>query len=64
MSHTRGSSQPFVSYDMLYEIELIIPKDKLANEFDYIANKLFNKINLNLLEKQKLEELKELLFLS
>ena len=61
MSHTRGSSQPFVSYDMLYEIELIIPKDKLANEFDYIANKLFNKINLNLLEKQKLEELKELL---
>lgn len=61
MSHTRGSSQPFVSYDMLYEIEIIIPKDKCANEFDYLTNKLFEKIRLKLLENQKLSELKDLL---
>ena len=61
MSNTRGSSQPFVSYDMLYEIQIIIPKGKVADEFDYFANKLFKEINLNLLENQKLEELKELL---
>lgn len=61
MSNTRGSSQPFVSYDMLYEIQIIIPNGKVADEFDYFANKLFKEINLNLLENQKLEELKELL---
>lgn len=61
MSHTRGSSQPFVSYDMLYEIEIILPKDKFANKFDDLANKLFKGISLNLLENQKLEELKDLL---
>lgn len=61
MSNTRGSSQPFISYDMLYEIQLIIPEEKVADKFDYLANKLFNEINLNLLESQKLEELKDLL---
>jgi type I restriction enzyme, S subunit len=61
MSNTRGSSQPFVSYDMLYEIQIIIPKEKFANEFDSLVNKLFKIINLKLLENQKLEELKELL---
>jgi type I restriction enzyme S subunit len=61
MSHTRGSSQPFVSYDMLYEIQIIIPKEKFANQFDYLVSILFKKINLNLLQNQKLEELKDLL---
>ena len=61
MSNTRGSSQPFVSYDMLYEIQIIIPKEEFANEFDSLVNKLFEIINLKLLENQKLEELRELL---
>ena len=61
MSNTRGSSQPFISYDMLYEIQIIIPNEKVADEFDYLVNKLFKEINLNLSESQKLEELKDLL---
>ena len=61
MSNTRGSSQPFVSYDMLYEIKIIIPKDELASKFDNFVNKLFVEINLNLLENQKLSELKDLI---
>ncbi len=61
MSNTRGSSQPFISYDMLYEIQIIIPNEKIADEFDYLVNKLFKEINLNLSESQKLEELKDLL---
>jgi type I restriction enzyme S subunit len=61
MSNTRGSSQPFVSYDMLYEIQIIIPNEKVADEFDYLVNILFKEINLIHLENQKLEELKDLL---
>ena len=61
MSNTRGSSQPFISYDMLYEIQIIIPNEKVTDEFDYLVNKLFKEINLTLLESQKLGELKELL---
>jgi len=61
MSNTRGSSQPFISYDMLYEIQIIIPNEKVTDVFDYLVNKLFKQINLNLLESQKLEELKNLL---
>lgn len=61
MSNTRGSSQPFVSYDMLYEIEIILPNDEIAFKFDGLAKIIFNQTNLNQLEKQKLTELKDLL---
>ena len=61
MSNTRGSSQPFVSYDMLYEIQIIIPEEEITIEFDNIANKLFKRVNLSLIENQKLTELKDLL---
>jgi len=61
MSNTRGSSQPFVSYDMLYEIQTIIPNKELAIKFDNSANKIFQQIDLNQQENQKLSELKELL---
>ncbi|MEX0997806.1 MAG: restriction endonuclease subunit S [Flavobacteriaceae bacterium] len=61
MSHTRGSSQPFVSYDMLYEIQTIIPTPEEALKFDAIACKMFKKIHLSIKENQKLTELKELL---
>jgi len=61
MSNTRGSSQPFVSYDMLYEIETILPNDEIALKFDCLAKIIFKQTNLNQLEIQKLTELKDLL---
>ena len=61
MSNTRGSSQPFVSYDMLYEIQTIIPNQDVAKKFDSYARKIFREINLSLKENQKLSELKDLL---
>lgn len=61
MSNTRGSSQPFVSYDMLYEIQTILPKNEIALKFDLLAKVIFKQINLNKLENQKLTELKGLL---
>jgi type I restriction enzyme, S subunit len=61
MSNTRGSSQPFVSYDMLYEIEIVLPNDEMALNFDVLANKIFKQIKNKQLENQKLTELKALL---
>lgn len=61
MSNTRGSSQPFVSYDMLYEIETVLPNDEMALNFDVLAKNIFKQINFKQLENQKLTELKELL---
>ena len=61
MSNTRGSSQPFVSYDMLYEVQLIIPNSKLIYDFERKVEIFFQNISLQIKETQKLEELKELL---
>lgn len=60
-SQTRGSSQPFVSYDMLYEIKTIIPIGINAEKFDERMALVYNKIELCIKENQKLTELKELL---
>lgn len=57
----RGSTQPFVSYDMLYEMELILPKIELIHNFNKNAEIIFQNLKLKLQENQKLEELKELL---
>ncbi len=40
-SQTRGSSQPFVSYDMLYELPIVIPKDSVIESFCKYANHLY-----------------------
>ena len=61
MSQTRGSSQPFISYDMLYEIQTIIPLDITAEKFDKYVSKMYGQINLCIQENQKLSELKDLL---
>jgi len=61
MSHTRGSSQSFVSYDMLYETQTIIAKEELAVNFDNSASLIFKHIKLRLLENRKLLEIKDLL---
>lgn len=61
MSQTRGSSQPFVSYDMLYECKAIIPDKEIAVKYDKIAVNLFNQIKLRFIEKQRLLEIESLL---
>ncbi len=61
MSNTRGSSQPFVSYDMLYEIQVVLPKGLIAIKFDSITKKLFDIINRNISENKLLEGFKDLL---
>jgi type I restriction enzyme, S subunit len=47
MSNTRGSSQPFVSYDMLYEILSAVPIDEVAIKFNVLAKIIFKQINLS-----------------
>ena len=32
-AQVRGSTQPFISYDMLYEIKTVIPTDDVLNDF-------------------------------
>lgn len=61
MSNTRGSSQPFVSYDMLYETEAILPNDVIALKFNGLAQNIFRQTKLSQSENQKLTELKALL---
>lgn len=59
MSNTRGSSQPFVSYDMLNEIETILPNYETSLKFNGLVKMIFRQTNLNQLENQKLTELKD-----
>jgi len=61
MSHTRGSSQPFVSYDMLYEIKTTLPFEKISLRFDSHVCKLYLGISLKIKENQRLSNLKDLL---
>jgi len=57
----RGSSQPFVSYDMLYEIPNVTPPDDVAASFETIAKKMFQIIKIKLKENEKLQELENIL---
>jgi len=45
-SHTRGSSQPFISYDMIYEVPILIPDNKLILKFNSLNDKLFDSIGI------------------
>lgn len=49
-SQTRGSSQPFVSYDMLYDIQIVIPDKKMLDKIGTILDPIFGKLLNN--EKQ------------
>lgn len=46
-AHVRGSSQPFVSYDMLYEIKAIVPPDNVIEQFENQVKPLFKQIYVN-----------------
>ena len=61
MSQTRGSSQPFVSYDMLYELQVVLPTKRISYKYNEICAKIYSNINISLREVVKLEGFKDLL---
>jgi len=57
-SQTRGSSQPFVSYDMLYGIETVLPSKDVENRYESLVSVLFEKIRASQKEISLLEQMK------
>lgn len=60
-AHVRGSSQPFVSYDMLYEIKAVIPPEEIIEEFELQVTPLFEQVSANHKEVIRLYELQTIL---
>ena len=60
-AHVRGSSQPFVSYDMLYEIKAVIPPDEIVLSFEKKVDPMFLTICENQNEIQKLLKIQSML---
>lgn len=57
----RGSSQPFLSYDMLYEIKTVVPLDHEIVLWNQKFERFFNEVNLKQLENQTLAQMQTLL---
>lgn len=51
----RGTTQPFLSYDMLYEIETVIPSDEALDELEGRLNPIFKTIACGVGEIQELK---------
>ena len=60
-SQSRGSSQPFISYDMLYEQQFTMPLNILIETFEEHAESLFRYIYIKIQYNSKLTELQSLL---
>ena len=60
-SQSRGSSQPFISYDMLYEQKFTMPLIILIETFEEHAVSLFSYIYIKIQENSKLTEIQSLL---
>lgn len=60
-AHVRGSSQPFVSYDMLYEIKAVIPPHEIIEGFEFQVTPFFEQIAANQKEIENLLEMQSLL---
>jgi len=58
-SNTRGTSQPFLSYDMLNEINIIIPDKIFLRMFSSLMNPIFELINIKKNETLKLFSIRE-----
>ena len=58
-SHTRGSSQPFISYDMLNSLDVVIPEPSLMKTYCDLVDPLFDKVIINNKQNQKLTELRD-----
>lgn len=56
-AHVRGSSQPFVSYDMLYEIKAVLPPSEIIERFEKQVTPLFEQVSANQMEIKNLLEL-------
>ena len=56
-AHVRGSSQPFVSYDMLYEIKAVLPPSEIIEQFEKQVTPLFEQVSSNQREIKHLLEL-------
>ena len=60
-AQVRGSSQPFVSYDMLYEIKAVIPPKEIIEYFERKITPFFDQIASNQKEKNELVKLQDIL---
>ena len=60
-AHVRGSTQPFVSYDMLYEIKAVLPPSEIVEQFEKQVTPLFEQISANQKEIKYLFELQTIL---
>ena len=59
MSRRRGSSQPFISYDLLNDITFIIPEDRIMKIYCALIIPSYEKVISNLKQNQKLSELRD-----
>ncbi len=57
----RGSTQPFVSYDMLYDIDFIEPNIEITKEFSVLIDQLFKKQIVSKKLLGRLNDLKQVL---
>ena len=57
----RGSTQPFISYDMLYEIQVPLPNEDEIFKFNYIVEPIFDSIREIELEMQCLKHIEAIL---
>ncbi len=58
-SRTRGSSQRFISYDLLNELDFVIPEKRIMNSFCDLIVPSYEKVIANLKENQQLSELRD-----
>ena len=56
-AQVRGSTQPFISYDMLYEIKTVLPTDEVLSDFHTKVSPLMDHKREILDEISKLEQL-------
>ena len=61
LEQVRGSTQPFISYDMLYEMKIFLPNEKEILFFEEKAKKIMAKIIQNNNEISKLHHLQQLM---
>jgi len=60
-SQSRGSTQPFISYDMLYELIFVMPPKRIIELFDEQVLPLYALVETKLKENSKISELQSLL---
>lgn len=60
-AQVRGSTQPFISYDMLYEIKLVIPSEDALEKYNQVVTPLMELKREVLTEISALKKMQELL---